>query len=390
MKFREYLTENESYGKLVHIEHAEDHIFHGEEGYHHATKVLHAVNDRVQGAATAAKLTTKYDGSPSIVFGYDPISKKFFVGTKAALSQKPTLNFSESDIKSHYGDRPELADVLTSALENLKKVVPDKGVYQGDVMYTKDRLNEDNRHYHFTPNTIMYSAKKSDPHGKLIKDAHLGLVVHTKYHGKDLSSMVAGFEPDLHNFKNSKDVHVIDPVVPVEKSLLDQEGKNKFDKHMLEVEKERLNGHPDMFMETVGHGAFLKKYVNDRVKKGEDGKPTPQGFKQFMTDLFTAEAEKLKTPAGKLRKKEQLLVHIGHVDEHHDKYNSLLNIHHNLTEAKNSLIEGLDKTNPFECSVDGEECPGEGFVAVHKGFPSKLVNRSHYSKRNFDKHAKKS
>lgn len=383
MKFKQYLTENEQFGKLQHLEHAEDNIFNGEEGYHLSNKVLHAVHDRIQGKATATKITTKYDGSPSLVFGFDPVSKKFFVGTKAALSKNPTVNFTKADVLKHYGDRPELAASLLQALEHLPKVAPDKGVYQGDLLYTKDRVQEDNRNYHFTPNTLMYSIKKSEPEATKIKSAQIGIVVHTKYHGKDLESMNAGFDPDLHNFGKSKDVHIINPDVPVERSLGGEETKKEFTKNMLEVEKQKLNAHPDMFAETAGHSAFLKKYINETVRNEE--KPTPMGFKQSLTDSFTKDADKLKTAAGKLRKTEALVIHLAHVDEHHDKYNSLLTIHHHLQEAKNKLIEALDKTNQYECSVDGEDCPGEGFVAIHHGMPTKLVNRAQFSKKNFDK-----
>lgn len=385
MSFKQFIKEDlGSFGKLTHLEHVEDHIFHDDAvGFNHAKEVLHAVHDRIQGKPTASKISTKYDGSPSIVFGREPRSGKFFVGTKAALSKTPTLNFTPEDLKRNYGDRPGLHNALSHALEHLPKVTPGKGIYQGDLMYTGDTVHEDNKQYHFTPNTLMYSVDKESPEGQKIKGAKMGIVVHTRYHGRDLGSMIAGFEPDLHKFKKHKDVHVIDPQIKLDKTVGGPDVSKEFLKHMQAAEMARLKAHPTMFKDTVGHKEHIKKYINDTVRSGE--KPTPMGLKGALTAFYKREAEKLKTPTGKLKKKEQLLQHLKHIDNHHERYNSLLEIHHHLQQAKRSLLGALDKTNPFETSVDGREVPGEGFVAVHHGHPSKLVDREGFSKLNFER-----
>jgi len=386
VSFKQYIAESlDSFGKLKHLEHVEDHILQDDaRGYQHVKDLLHSVHDRILGKPSTTKITTKFDGSPSIVFGHDPKTGKFFVGTKAVLSDKPTLNFTEADIEKHYSDRPELAAKLKSAREHLVRVVPHTGVYQGDFMYNKDTIHEDDKAYHFTPNTLMYSIKKKDPEAEKIKHAQIGIVVHTKYHGKDLGSMTAGFEPDLHNFRGSRSVHLIDPNFHLDKSLGGEDFDNNFTKHITDAEKTYLKAHPETFKETVGHANFIKKYINDTVRNGE--KPTAIGLKASITNYYKQEADKLKTVAGRLKKKEQLLSHLNHMDEHHEKYQSLFDLHHHLQQAKNVLIDALDKTNHYVTSVDGREGPGEGFVAIHHGFPSKLVNREGFSRINLSKH----
>jgi len=381
MSFKKFISEEaEKFGKLNHLEHVEDHVFNGEDSYNKAVESLKAAHDRITGKPTKSKLTIKYDGSPSIVFGHDSKTQKFFVGTKSVFNEKPKLNFSEKDIRKNHDDS-DLRRKLHHALEHLPKITPQKGIYQGDMMYTKDRVHEDSRHYHFTPNTIMYSVKKTDPEGEKIRQAKLGIVIHTKYHGKDLKTMHAGFDPGLHEFRNHKDVHVIDPELKLQKSINDEDMNNQFLKHMNDAENELNNAHPDTFDDVAVHTQHLKKYINKTVKNNE--KPTAVGFKAHLTDQYKNEAEKLKTPAGKLRKKEQLLNHLSHVDENHDKYQSILAIHHHLQQAKNVLIDSLKDSNPFESSIDGKESKGEGYVVTHNGYPSKLVDRQDFSKKNF-------
>lgn len=385
MSFREYITESKfSFGKLQHLEHNEDLIFHDDAvGYNHAKETLHAVHDRIQGKPTASKISTKYDGSPAIVFGHCPKTGKFFVGTKAALSQIPKLNFTAADLRKNYGDKPGLHAALHHALTHMPKVTPSRGIYQGDLMYTGDTVHQDDHHYHFTPNTLMYSVKKDTPEGQKIKQSKMGIVVHTKYHGNDLGSMVAGFEPDLHKFKKSKDVHMIDPQVHIDKTLGGPDVEKQFLKHMSAAEMARLKAHPTMFKDTVGHREHLKKYINDTVRSGD--KPTAMGLRGSLTASYKREADKLKTPLGRLRKKEQLQQHLSHIDNHHERYQSLLDIHHHLQQAKHVLLGALDQTNPYETSVDGKDVAGEGFVTTHHAFPTKLVNRSEFSKLNFAK-----
>lgn len=384
MNFKQFINEElKSFGKLTHLDHVEDNILHDDNlGYNYAKEVLHSIHDRLQGKPTTSKITTKFDGSPSLVFGHHPQTGKFFVGTKAALSKKPTINYTQEDLQKNYSDRPGLHDVLSKALNHLPKVTPGHGIYQGDLMYTHDRIHEDDKHYHFTPNTLMYSVKKDSPEGKRVGQSQLGIVVHTKYHGHNLDSMVAGFEPDLHKFKKHKDVFIIDPQIKLQKTLGGPDLQKEFLKHMQKAELEHIKAPPSMFKDTVGHKEHLKKYINDTVRSGE--KPTPMGLKAALTDSYQREADKLKTPIAKLRKKEQLISHIKHIDNHHEKYQSLLNIHHHLQQAKRVLINTLNQTNPFKTSVNGKEVPGEGFVVVHNGHPTKLVDREGFSKLNFE------
>ncbi|MGH7747606.1 MAG: DUF6267 family protein, partial [Candidatus Dormibacteria bacterium] len=99
LTFKQFLAEHLApIGKLTHLEHPEDRIFHGGEDFHHSMNMLHAVHHRMQGLSTTP-VKIKYDGSPSLVFGTHPKTGKFFVGTKAALSKTPTLSHTAADVE---------------------------------------------------------------------------------------------------------------------------------------------------------------------------------------------------------------------------------------------------------------------------------------------------
>ena len=80
------LVESANEEKLTHLEHAEDHpINAGHEGAQHAINTLRQTANALQNKPSKAKIMTKFDGSPSIVFGHHPETGKFFVASKSAF-----------------------------------------------------------------------------------------------------------------------------------------------------------------------------------------------------------------------------------------------------------------------------------------------------------------
>ena len=78
LPFKFFLTEASDESKLTHLEHAEDHVINsGESGFAHAYHNLTDVHDKLKGKHNDTRITTKYDGSPSIVFGHHPQSVNF-------------------------------------------------------------------------------------------------------------------------------------------------------------------------------------------------------------------------------------------------------------------------------------------------------------------------
>ena len=118
--------------KNIHIEHPEDSILTGD------LSVLDAF-------LLPQHLSVKYDGAPAIVWGTNPATGNFFVGTKSVFNKKKIkINECHADIdQNHDGN---VADILHACLDNL----PDHdGIIQGDFIGFGGEQE-------YTPNTITY------------------------------------------------------------------------------------------------------------------------------------------------------------------------------------------------------------------------------------------
>ena len=71
------------------------------------------------------------------------------------------------------------------------------GIYQGDLLFTKGDTKlagiDGQKMITFTPNTITYAVPINSSLGRRISRARLGIVFHTYYTGKSMSSLTAGF-----------------------------------------------------------------------------------------------------------------------------------------------------------------------------------------------------
>ena len=101
--------------KNIHIEHPEDSILTGD------LTVLDAF-------LLPQHLSVKYDGAPAIVWGTNPATNSFFVGTKSVFNKvKLKINESHADIDNNH--EGIVADILHYCFDNL----PDSDdILQGD------------------------------------------------------------------------------------------------------------------------------------------------------------------------------------------------------------------------------------------------------------------
>jgi len=75
-----------------------------------------------------AYVSTKIDGCPAIVWGTDPATGTFFVGTKAVFNkQKIRIAHNHEEIDQHY--EGEVADILHACFDSLPRT---DSIYQGD------------------------------------------------------------------------------------------------------------------------------------------------------------------------------------------------------------------------------------------------------------------
>lgn len=387
LRFRQFsktITEETSseFKKLKHLEHAEDHpINEGEHGYSRSREVLHAVHNALKRKDSDVRVTTKYDGSPSVVFGHHPETGRFFVASKSAFNKNPKLNYTPEDIEKNHGHAPGLVEKLKAALEHLPKVAPKHGVYQGDLMYSEGDVRHEGGKVHFTPNTITYSAPKGSEEGKKVAKSKLGIVVHTKYHGKTLEDMSAGFDPDTKNFKTHPDVNSISPSIDLKKVKHTPENQKYFEHHMEFADDLHSQGGEAMHAAVSQHKDNLKLYINQSVKTGE--KPSVKGFIRHLEKVGQQKVDSVKTETSKKKKLEEMHAAIEHVTTNKKHMENAFAIHHHLQQAKDALIKSLNTHQAYEHTIAGKPTNPEGFVAIHKGYPTKLVDRAEFSRANF-------
>jgi hypothetical protein len=389
--FTDFLVEGaeEEGAKLKHITHAEDRpLFHGAEGFHHAYDALHGAHFHTKQGKQSNKLTMKYDGSPSIVYGHNPENNKFFVASKSAFNKNPKLNYTPEDVEKNHGHAPGLVEKLKAGLEHLPKVAPKKGVYQGDVMFTKPDVKKGKGgSASFTPNTITYTA-----HGDkaaAIHKAKLGVVTHTKYEGNTLSSMRATGNVSDDEFGNHDHVFHHTASYDASGAKYPQESQDKVLSELSKAktihekhgEKMYKSIHPDHAGE-VGH---LSTYINQTVRDGST--PSADGLQKHIAGKYEKIVGKLKTEKSQNAKLNELSGHVKHIQKNAEHYENLLKMHGHLANAKNELVKTLESNEgSYEHAIGGVASKPEGFVYnhTHKGTtePTKLVNRAEFARQN--------
>ena len=119
--------------KILHIEHPEDTILTGDTSF-------------LQSIKGEQHLSVKIDGAPAIVWGTNPATGNFFVGTKSVFNKvKIKINESHQDIDANHSG--VVADILHKCFDFLPD--PKGGIFQGDFIGFGGSDE-------YTPNTITY------------------------------------------------------------------------------------------------------------------------------------------------------------------------------------------------------------------------------------------
>ena len=376
--------------KLKHLTHNEDHvILGGKPGLMHAINNISGVHSRLRKAVNGedkkgdhnTKITTKYDGAPSIVFGRHPENGKFFVASKSAFNKEPKINYTPEDIERNHGHAPGLVEKLKHALKHLPKVTPPAGVFQGDIMHTKGDVKHHGYKVSFKPNTITYSAKTSSPHGKAAAESKIGVAVHTAYKGDTLDNMQAEYAPNLSHFKPHKDVHLISTEQDLSKAKYDEEKQQKVKEHLKKA-VQAARRIPDEGHDAIGaHAVPLTTYINHTVRTGD--RPSYAGFMDHYTAAHKRNVDKVKTEKAKEGKRAEMSRALGHVMDNKDHFENLLRAHHHLQKAKDIQTHAMSSATDFDHHIDGKKAKPEGFVVVRDNKPTKFVDRAEFSRANF-------
>ena len=170
-----------------HQEHFEDLILTGD------LSVLDFFNGEYE-------VSLKIDGSPAIVWGTNPVTGNFFVGTKSVFNKvKLKINESHEDIDANHSGN--VAQILHCCLDSLPRT---ENIYQGDFIGFGG-LNV------YTPNTITYQFPE-------VVTQSIIIAPHTKWStdGELRDAFVSGSAPFFNDTEHVKFVQpVVDMIRPV-------------------------------------------------------------------------------------------------------------------------------------------------------------------------------
>jgi len=145
------------------------------------------------------EVSLKIDGSPSIVWGTNPVTGNFFIGTKSVFNKvKLKINESHEDIDANHSGN--VAQILHCCLDSLPRT---EYIYQGDFLGFGG-LNV------YTPNTITYQFPE-------VVTQSIIIAPHTKWStdGELRDAYVSGSAPFFNDTDHVKFVQPVVDMMPV-------------------------------------------------------------------------------------------------------------------------------------------------------------------------------
>ena len=398
--FRTYLQEDDQGSKNLHLEHLEDQMFNrGIDGAVEGLNFLHALRDMFSGHSThPINITTKWDGSPSVVVGINPDNGKFFVGTKSVFTSNPKLNYTEPDIDRNH-EEEDLREKLKACLRYLPKLGI-QNILQGDLMFTNPNKKVEGiageKYVTFTPNVITYAVPLSTTLAANILRAAVGIVFHTEYHGPSMATLSSSFNVDLGYLTHSKDVWFRDA------SFVDQSGTATF----TEQELKELDTVLSLAESTLGlissktlnqvslnitYRNLIKVFNNTKVRAGTmigDTTVHTNELIQWIEGKYTEELRQAKLEATQKKRIQERTIIVGFFRAHAPEIRGIFNLQNLMISAKMIILRKLGQvqdTQTFMRTSNGLKVTGpEGFVAIDKiGNAVKLVDRMTFSHANF-------
>ena len=297
-----------------HLEHPEDCVISGD---------LNVLN----WFTANSNISVKIDGAPAIVWGTNPATNLFFVGTKSVFNKKLIkINSSHADIDNNH--QGEVATILHYCLDNLPRSIT---IYQGDFIGFGGSDN-------YNPNTIRYFFQD-----KVTQE--IVIAPHTSYTVKcDLRDAIASPITDkelISLWQDAQDVLFVRPYVTIADNRDDIHELCKFAKQIATLCE---------YPQTTRQIARIKKHLNTCIREG------------IEIDDITLDA----------------LAYDNNVDV------NVLRLWKLVQTIKMELFNYITVDDDIECYIEEERCGHEGYVMSNEFGTFKIVNRAGFSKANFN------
>ena len=292
-----------------HLEHPEDSVISGD---------LNVLNWFTANGNISAKI----DGAPAIVWGTNPATNLFFVGTKSVFNKKLIkINSSHADIDNNH--QGEVATILHHCLDNLPRSVT---IYQGDFIGFGGSDN-------YNPNTIRYFFQD-----KVTEE--IIIAPHTYYIAESDLRDAEAF-PLEFNLESNNNVLFVKPDVYINSNRQDILERCNFARQVATLCE---------FPTNTRQIARIKKHFNACIKN------------DIEIDDITLEA----------------IAHDNDCDV------NVLRLWKLIQSIKIDLLcYHIEADDSIECYIEEERCDHEGYVLSNDYGSYKIVNREGFSKANF-------
>ena len=338
----------------------------------------------LSGNSSDVSITTKWDGAPAIICGTDPVTGRFFVGTKSVFNKvTPKVCFDEVDVERLYG-----GSTLANKLKDCLKYLPQlniQGIIQGDLLFTAEDKRSGviggNRVLCFTPNTITYAVRADSPQGAQVARAKMGIVFHTVYKGNSLQDCQAVFSKKAPVFDSTADIFVADAnfnnasirslYSPVELSRFNAyinraEGSLKRCSKFLDV----LNQHDAMSM-------MLKRFFNQRIRgrvRLTNVRQLVQDFANYYANTLDKEKMSKKTSATQEKYEKIKIDGLKFIVRHETELYFVIASYLSVRDAKKMVIKQLNKTGTILTFIGNRPTTPEGYVVCKDNSALKFVD----------------
>jgi len=397
-KFDKYIVE----AKNTHMEHVEDLIFNeGVVGTRKAINFLRDLRDMLAGnSKSSVSRTVKWDGAPAVFAGVDPNDGKFFVAKKGVFNKNPKVYKTPADVSADTSG--DLRAKLLVALSEFGKLGIKKGVYQGDLMFTKGDVQKENidgnSFFTFQPNTIVYAVPVDSGLGRSISRAKIGVVWHTTYTGDSFQSMSASFGKDIASKFNN-----VASIWQTDATYSDESGRATFTEKETEQVTNLLSSVGRVFNNTPAELInyfyqnqklldLIKIFNNSYVRSGKRINPRThtQAFMNWITDRYKKEMDKVKTPAAKEKKKAEMKEVMAFFSKFRKgQIQNVWMLMVLLSDAKQLIINKMNQAGSLRTFLRTRSgfkvTAPEGFCAIDhlSNDAVKIVDRMEFSKANF-------
>lgn len=392
--FKKFIKEQNLFeAKNAHLSHIDQSVLiDGGDGIKTTINFLESLIDMLSGGNNGKlKIGLKWDGAPGLTAGIDPVTKKFFVGTKSVFAKKiPKVNFTDADVDKFHSGSGGLVDKLKLALKLLPKIWKGEGVFQGDLMFTPDQKSKETIDGEslivFRPNSIAYGVPSDSDLGKEIKGAKLGIAFHTRYTGNTLPEMSASFDVSKSEFKQHKDVWFDDAnLTDVGGALFgksETKNLNSLLKKLKTISSKAKSSITKIKSNSNGIVKELERYDNNEIKQGFVITDSKKFFSNFVDWLVKEKKSKLKS----FDKDKEKVLRDQLKSEKRD-WETVIDFMAQTIVIKNQIVIQLNKVKQLKTFLktdSGFKVVGqEGFTAISNGQIVKLVDRLEFTKNLF-------